>query len=126
MRNFVHLSRVAFFVALFAITALAFVPQEQAAVDLGWDKANHCVAFFVLLMLLDFAYLKQPMLLAKFLPLLLYGVLIEAIQSLLAYREGSLLDIVADVAGLCTYLIIKPTVCKLLKLYGLLPSLQNE
>ena len=49
-------SRVVFFCCLLAVTTLALVPQEHATVSTGWDKANHLLAFFVLLWSLDFSW----------------------------------------------------------------------
>ncbi|WP_101759551.1 VanZ family protein [Oceanicoccus sp. KOV_DT_Chl] len=97
------LSRCGFILALTAITVLALAPQEQATVSLGWDKANHCVAFFVLFVLLDLGYPSRHMWLAKLLPLFSYGVLIELIQLFLPYREGSAIDLVANLFGLLLY-----------------------
>ncbi len=76
----------------------------------GWDKANHTLAFFVLLALLDHAYPSVNLWLKKILPLVAYALLIEWVQSQIPGRDASLLDIVGDLVGLAAYLLIRPVV----------------
>lgn len=71
------------------------MPQFDASFG---DKVNHLMAFCTLLVLLNKAYkfnmYKNTLL------LLLYGFLIEFIQSFLPYRDFSYLDICADLSGI--------------------------
>ncbi len=91
---------------------MSVLPQEQVVVSLGWDKANHALAFFVLLGLLDNAYPSANLWTKKVLPLIIYGVLIECVQSQIPGRYASLLDILGDIVGLGAYLLIRPALIK--------------
>jgi VanZ family protein len=98
-------ARLLLLAALGAGTWLALTPPSGPiqAVD---DKLLHGVAFFVLALLADRAL---PAL--RFLPwiaavLLLYGIGIELAQSLLPYREFSVLDMGANAAGLGGYWLV--------------------
>ena len=118
--SIVIVSRWIFLLALLSVTVLAFMPTGQVAIGTGWDKANHLLAFVVLLGLLDNAYPAKPLWQRKVLPLLLYGVLIECVQAFLPHREFSLLDVLADGLGLLLYLIVRPL------LIAKLPFIQIE
>lgn len=101
-------SRSLFAITLIAVTVLALVPAESAIVTSGWDKANHLLAFFVLLALLDIAYPTLHLLYHKIFLLIGYGILLELLQAIIASRDASLLDIVADCVGLAAYTMIRP------------------
>lgn len=101
-------SRWCFYVAFVSVTTLALVPQDHAVITTGWDKANHVLAFFVLLGLLDSGYPSWPLWSRKVILLLAYGALIECLQGLLAERTLSLLDVVADLMGLLAYSLCRP------------------
>ena len=101
-------SRLLFFIALFSVTCLAVLPQEQVSLTTGWDKANHALAFLVLLGLLDQAYPQWNLWLQKTLPLIGYGLVIEGLQFFLPDRMFSLLDVAADLVGLGVYLLLRP------------------
>lgn len=98
--------RLAFYITLLVVTVLALVPQQAAVISTGWDKANHCIAFAVLLALFDHAYPSLKLYKNKFFLLLLYGVLLEAFQAMLPGRFASVLDIIADVVGLVAYTLL--------------------
>ena len=100
--------RFCFYFALLSISLLAVLPQQQLVVTTGWDKANHALAFFVLLWLLDYAYPAASLWVKKILPLLIYGLLIECVQSQIPGRYLSLLDFFSDIVGLAAYLLIRP------------------
>lgn len=95
--------RVALGIALVVITILAVLPVDYAAAAGLNDKINHIAAFYVLALLLDFSFPKSKFNILKILPLLLYGLSIEWTQYYLPFRECSLLDFVADIAGLFFY-----------------------
>ena len=88
---------------LFAATALTVMvlslsPMEPDAPSLGWDKANHMAAFAVLALLGCRAYPSHTgFVLAG---LLIYGGLIEVLQSFTSYRQAEWADLLADALGL--------------------------
>lgn len=89
--------------ALVLIGYLAVIPLALPQVTGMDDKIGHLLAFAALALLADFAFPRSPYGAAKVLPLLGYGALIEAVQYLLPYRTFSLLDLLADGAGLLAY-----------------------
>lgn len=76
------------------------------------DKLIHLFVFFSFAMLMDLSTSRKPSWLWKGLPLLFYGVLIEVMQSMTAYRSFELADIAANMLGILAYFVIK----KLLKI----------
>jgi len=90
-------------VALIAISHLAFTPQQYPVLKDISDKANHIFAFYVLALLVDFSFPKDNLGFTKVFALLGYGVLIEGIQNFLPHRTTSLLDLLADGAGIAGY-----------------------
>jgi VanZ family protein len=99
VRHFRLAARVAFALALAAITLLALMPAPEVPITTFWDKADHVIAFAVLTLLAVAAF-------PQFSPgrwlvpaLLGYGASLELIQSLLPTRSGSLLDLIADAVG---------------------------
>jgi VanZ family protein len=83
---------------LFTVLFLAptqFLPEES--VFNFWDKAQHTLAFIALGIL---AFLAHPKTYAKALIfLIIYGALIEVLQSMTSWRRGDLLDWIADALG---------------------------
>lgn len=70
-----------------------------------WDKAQHALAFFMLMFTGAIAYAKRLAWIAIF--LLLYGASIEIMQQYFTTsRNGDILDIVADTVGVILGLII--------------------
>lgn len=101
------MSRIGFYLSIVAISYLSVATLEQPAISTGWDKANHFIAFFVLLALFDYAHATLS--LWKYqLPLLTaYGLLIEIVQLYLPYRMFSFADVAADVLGLICYVVLR-------------------
>jgi VanZ family protein len=90
--------RWAFWLCALAVLVLALMKPVHHMPTLGWDKANHAFAFFVLAVL---GALAWPGRLARVLAALLaYGALIEVLQGLTGWRDAEWLDLVADAAGL--------------------------
>jgi VanZ family protein len=100
-----RLFRLALAVCLIAITTLALIPPGHEPLPVS-DKVNHIAAFLVLAWLADHAYPGYGRGTGLWLALLGYGVLIEALQATLPYREASLGDLLADALGLTAYLVL--------------------
>ena len=88
---------------LFALTALlvmvlSLLPLGPDAPSLGWDKANHMTAFALLALLGCRAYPAHTA--GVLVGLLVYGGLIEILQSFTGYRTGEWADLLADALGL--------------------------
>lgn len=95
--------KIAFFVAVFSILALALLPNGGGVdTNLG-DKANHFIAFFTLSLLLNRATSTTHARIRNALSLLAFGAAIEILQSFTQYREPSLLDVVADGVGILIF-----------------------
>jgi len=94
-----NLYRIAFFVCLGVIEYLATTTREIPIIENSWDKANHFIAFFVLYILLSFAY-KYFSTFLKVVLLLAFGMQIEIVQSFIDGRFFSMLDVFADSVGI--------------------------
>jgi VanZ family protein len=70
------------------------------------DKLGHVLAYFSLALLADFAFPSIGFNWRKWLPLMLYGLLIEIIQHQIPYRQFSVLDLVANGGGLVLYRVL--------------------
>lgn len=90
------------------IAWFAFTPAVPAGIERIWDKFQHVAAFVALTALLDLALPERgPGF--KIALALAYGLLIEAVQSLLPWRDASLRDLGADLIGIGThFLILRP------------------
>jgi len=91
--------RLYFFITLGVIEFLATTTIHIEVIESIWDKANHFSAFFVLYILLSFAF-KELSIRNKFFLLLAFGVQIEIVQSFIDGRYFSLLDVLADTIGI--------------------------
>ena len=105
-----NLFKSVLYINLFVIEYLALTPQHIEALDGLWDKQNHFIAFFVLFMLLSFAYTHFSTL-KKIALLLLVGFQIEAIQYFIPGRSSSFMDIVADSIGIIIGVIVYRVIC---------------
>jgi VanZ family protein len=92
---------------LLVILCLALVPAPPKAMDTGWDKANHLLAFGSLAFCAFCAaasargrWLHTPV------GLLGYGVLIELAQSQLPPRSADARDVLADAMGIALGLAV--------------------
>ncbi len=106
----IQLFRAALAGALVLISVLAVIPLQDTVVGDVNDKLSHALAFYTLALLLDFSFPGSPFNIKKILPLLAYGLAIEAAQSQIAYRMFSLLDLGADALGLMAYGLSLPLV----------------
>jgi VanZ family protein len=100
--------KILFYIGLLVIFILAVIPDTDKLPEITKlsDKLNHVAAFFTLAILIDFAYSNKSFL-WKFNFLVWYGLLIESIQYFLPYREFSLYDLAADIAGLLFYFTVR-------------------
>lgn len=96
------------------ITWLALAPAPPPSADLGWDKANHLVAFASLAFTSVWAFWQRarqwPWLV---LALLAYGAGIEVAQSFLPPRHADWRDVVADGLGIALGLLAAWPVARL-------------
>ena len=91
--------RAYLFVTLIVIEFLATTTIHIEVMESIWDKANHFSAFFVLYILLSYAY-KRLNQITKIGLLLAFGLQIEIVQSFIEGRYFSLLDVFADSVGI--------------------------
>jgi len=94
--------------SLATITFFSVIPPDFAANPGINDKINHIAAFYVLAFLADFSFPETKVNHTKIWLLLSYGLSIELVQYFIPYRECSLLDLVADAAGLLSYRLSMP------------------
>jgi len=100
--------RYAFFLALIVISYLAFAQLPESPIKV-WDKLLHGTAFCCLLFLADRGFIDKHALIhpLKIIGLFFYGMWIESMQNMIPYREASLLDLMANLFGMLTYISIK-------------------
>lgn len=111
MRSIIsNLFKSALYINFIVIEYLALTPQHIEVLDGLWDKQNHLTAFFVLFILLSFAYAHFSTL-KKIALLLLVGFQIEAIQYFIPGRSSSFMDIVADSIGIIIGVIVYRMLC---------------
>lgn len=99
--------RVLLAVLLAVVSGLALTPGPPAGAGLGWDKANHVLAFTALALCASLAFdavagLPRRVALA----LLAYGVAIELAQSQIPGRSADGHDLVADGLGVAAGLLL--------------------
>jgi VanZ family protein len=87
----------AFWLCAIALLALSLAPVSPELPTTGWDKSNHFVGFATLALLGLPAYPRYR--LAVLAGLVLYGGLIEVLQSFTTYRQAEWLDLLADAIG---------------------------
>lgn len=94
-----RLAQFTFWLVMMVMTILFLVPQEFVSSGIfdWWDKAQHATAFGTLMLLGYFTYSKYFWRLV--IGLTVYGVMIELIQSWTGWRQGDVLDTLADAVG---------------------------
>jgi VanZ family protein len=91
---------------LLAITWLALTSAPPRALDTGWDKSNHLLAFGSLAFTATWALWPRPRQWGWLvLALLAYGVAIELAQGMLPPRTADWRDVVADGMGIALGLL---------------------
>ena len=71
------------------------------------DKVIHVVVFFGFAVLVDLVSSREPFWFWKAMPLIIYGVGVEVLQYFSPDRSFSMLDALADVAGVLLYWLCK-------------------
>ena len=104
--------RIALAICIAVISFLAFAPLAGPVLTSN-DKINHLAAFLVLAWLAEGAYPGRDLALPRLGLLVFYGLLIEMIQYHLPYRDFSLLDLAADVAGILAYVLLAHSATRL-------------
>ena len=106
------LFRIALLIATVTIAHFATAPLEAVPfVGLG-DKVLHVGAFLVLASMLDFSFPSTAFGAGKVAALLAYGIAIEIVQHYLPFRSFSLLDWLADAAGIALYVAAATPILK--------------
>lgn len=94
-----RLLRLAFAAVLLGVLVLSLLPPSAGSlVTVGWDKANHASAFLALGVLGQAAYPGRTALVTV--GLLAYGVAIEVLQGMTAWRSAEAGDLLADAIGI--------------------------
>lgn len=93
------MKKVIFWLILIVVMVFSLLPVEHLPPIAfnWWDKTQHILSFFILGALGFTTYPKNSVQLAF--GLICYGVLIEVFQSLSGWRDGEILDWVADIIG---------------------------
>jgi len=92
---------------LFAVAWFAFTPAPPRAIDTGWDKVNHALAFTALTLVAKLAAWPQPRhRLHVTAGLLVFGVCIELVQAQLPTRTAEAADVLADLVGIGSGLLL--------------------
>jgi len=110
-------ARIAWWCLLAASIVVALWPRTPQVMDLGWDKANHLVAFAGLTLLGCWTQNWRGITVA--LVLIAHGGLIEVLQSFTTYRSAEWGDWLADAWGITLGLGMNAIVQRL---RGLLPQ----
>lgn len=105
--------RLLLVIAIVLISRLALLPSSSIVPAAVSDKVLHFVAFYLLSLLVDFAFPKVSFNAVKIMFLLGYGVAIELVQSFFPYRSCSFADIAADAAGIAVYLFSIPLLMRI-------------
>lgn len=100
--------RLLLVICIVLISRLAVLPSSSVNTAAFSDKVLHFLAFYLLSLLVDFAFPKTSFNAFKIVFLLGYGIAIELVQSFFPYRSCSFADIVADSTGIAVYLFSIP------------------
>ena len=107
-RNAILVSRGVLIIAMCIITYLAMTQRHLPVVDDLYGSLNHILAFYLLALLIDFAFPAKPPVLAKIVLLLGYGLGIEVFQGQFTERTFSMIDLLVDMIGIMLYLASIP------------------
>lgn len=101
------LIRIIYFIYIILILILSAIPLTTNAQINYLDKIEHIIAF-ILYFIFSFYSFPKLNIIFHILLGILFGLLIEIIQSFVPFREFSVFDLIADIVGLITgYIIIR-------------------
>lgn len=100
--------RVLLAVSVVIISILALKPSVIFISPAISDKIQHAFAFYVLSLLVDFAFPKSPFNAVKIFFLMGYGSAIEIFQMFVPGRKSSFGDLVADGVGIVLFMFSVP------------------
>lgn len=101
-----HLKKMARIVLVISVTIIFCLSVIKTGPELPGglsDKFYHAVAFLILSCLAGISFSGSNTSLYQSMVLLMYGILIEAVQYFLPYRSFSIADMVADGGGIAVY-----------------------
>jgi VanZ family protein len=98
------------FISIFVILYFTTTASEPDIAQSINDKLSHGLVFLFLSLLADFSYPEDKFSFRKISPLVAYSILIECIQYFLPYRSFSVLDMLADIAGIAFYAMLFPLI----------------
>lgn len=107
LRNTIlHLMPYLFWLGFFATIFLTLMPSRDIPQSfIFWDKAQHALAFFLLMLTGSIAYAKKYY--WVLIGLVFYGASIEVMQKYFTYtRSGDVSDLIADILGILVGLIV--------------------
>lgn len=97
--------RISFAAALLAVLVLSLLPPASLPpVNTGWDKADHAFGWFGLGLLGLAAWPDRPV--AVLSGLVVFGALVEWLQSLTGYRFAEWADLLADTVGVAAVALV--------------------
>lgn len=109
-----RLWKAAFCALLVIVSWLALTPQPPHAMDTGWDKLNHLLAFAALALAGRYGFPGSHVrALAVAAALLGFGIAIEWLQSFVPSRSSELNDVLADAIGIALGLLAAAVVRRL-------------
>jgi VanZ family protein len=83
------------------VALLSLMPMPPQTASLGWDKANHLLAFAALAVCAVFGFRgRRAALWAVLAALLAFGAAIELLQQLVPNRQAEWADLLADALGI--------------------------
>lgn len=103
--------RLAFLFATLVILWLALTSTD-IALGTPYDKLNHALAFFALYFLADFGWSNGRHMFVKAFGLLVFGLVIEGLQSFTQNRQAEWGDVAADITGLIIYFFLHQPAAK--------------
>lgn len=92
--------KYSFWTSAAAVLVLSLAPTGAELPTTGWDKSNHFIGFFALGIFGLRGYPRQGI--ALFAGLVIFGGLIEMLQSFTSYRRAEWADWIADDIGVMT------------------------
>ncbi|QIK37808.1 VanZ family protein [Caldichromatium japonicum] len=98
--------RLVLVVCVLVVLYLALTPMKTTP-GLGYDKANHVLAFWVMAWLAEGGWPGREQAWRRYGWLICYAAFIELLQYELPQREASWFDLLADLLGLALYPALK-------------------